>query len=120
MPQSPEQSLVATLQEPVPQSLESIFKEYIEATCQGDTDAQRVFAMMQVATLIRQAEELGHGAVLEPARHVLVSIAHNKDCYSCVARSPISMGVSTCPWLFFELGKFVQQRHFWPSGLLPG
>src|SRR5215471_797958 len=46
MPQSPEQSLVATLQEPAPQSLESIFKEYIEATCQGDTDAQRVFAMM--------------------------------------------------------------------------
>ena len=74
MPQSPEQSLVATLQEPVPQSLESIFKEYIEATCQGDTDAQRVFAMMQVATLIRLAEELGHGAVLEPARHVIYAL----------------------------------------------
>ena len=29
VPQSLEQSLVATLQEPVPQSLESIFKEYI-------------------------------------------------------------------------------------------
>ena len=75
VPQSPEQSLVATLQEPVPQSLESIFKEYIEATRGGDTDAQRVFAMMQVQTLIRLAEELGHGAVLEPVRHVVYALA---------------------------------------------
>ena len=57
------------------QSLESIFKEYIEATRGGDTDAQRVFAMMQVQTLIRLAEELGHGAVLEPARHVVYALA---------------------------------------------
>ena len=42
--QSPEQSLAATLQEPVPQALESIFKEYIEATRRGDTDSQRVLA----------------------------------------------------------------------------
>jgi hypothetical protein len=41
VPQSPEQSLVATLQEPVPQSLGSIFTEYIEANRRGDTDAQR-------------------------------------------------------------------------------
>ena len=31
--------------------------------------------MMQVQTLIRLAEELGHGAVLEPARHVVYALA---------------------------------------------